>query len=253
MAKIKSSDKKIILEATLRTVFGKKLRKFRHEGNLPANVYGPDFKSVSVTVGYRNFINTYKQAKETAVVYLKMTDGEIPALISNLQKHPVTDSVLHVDFRKVDLTKKVIAEVPVKFIGESEAVKIKGGVLLTQSNHLAVECLPQDMPQTIDIDISLIKDIGQDIKVADIKENSKYLIKEEPTKVIVSVIQHKEESITPETTAAAAPEVITEKAPAEGEAVVETAGKETKAPAGKQPPAPVASKGDKKESKKEGK
>jgi large subunit ribosomal protein L25 len=101
-------------------------------------------------------------------------------------------------------------------VGESLAVKTKGGVLLTQSNHLAVEALPQDMPQHIDVDISGLNELGMEIKVKDLKTAGNYEIKEEVEKVVISVIEHKEESITPETAPTVAPEVITEK-PAEGD------------------------------------
>ena len=129
--------------------------------------------------------------------------------------------MLHIDFRKIDLTKKIEANVPVKTIGISEAVSQKAGVLLLQSDTILVEALPEDIPSSIEVDISVIKEIGQEVKVADLKKSDKYEIKTPAEKVIVAVIAHKEESIVPET-AVAAPEIITEAvkegedAPAEG-------------------------------------
>ena len=228
MAK-KKVNEKINLEVTLRNVFGKKLRKLRHQGVIPGNIYGTNYKSTAVALPQKEFIKIYRQAKGTSVVYLKLEKDEIPVLIKNVQSHPVTNSILHVDFRKIDLTQKVVTEVPVTVICQSEAVSQKGGVLLTQTTKLSVEALPQDIPQTIEVDISVIKEIGQEIKVTDLVKSTKYIIKNEPTKVVVSVTAHKEESITPETTTVT-PEVISEKAPAEGEvapAVTPEAGKET--------------------------
>lgn len=227
MTKKKLADK-IILTAAVRKVFGKKLRKLRYEGVIPANIYGTGFKSTAITLPYKDFLRTYRQAKNTSVVYIILDKEEIPVLINNVQRHPVTDIPLHIDLRKIDLAQKVITEVPVAVIGQSEAVTQKAGVLLTQTPKLSVEALPQHIPQTIEIDISVIKEIGQEIKVADIAKSSSFTIKDEPTKVIVSVIAHKEESVTPETTAAT-PEVITEKVPAEGEEA------EAPAEAGKKP------------------
>ncbi|KKQ24631.1 MAG: 50S ribosomal protein L25 [Candidatus Roizmanbacteria bacterium GW2011_GWC2_37_13] len=212
---------KVKLVVKSRELTGKKAHKLRREGLVLANVYGPEFKSQSVSVNLKDFIHTYKTAKETGVVYLSLDKQEIPVLIKNIQTHPVSDVILHTDFRKIDLKKKIQTEVPIKVINSSEAVSQKAGVLLIQSETLLVEAFPQDIPHEIEIDISLIKDIGQEIKVGDLKKTEKYEIKTPAEKVTVSVVAHKEESVTPDTTAAAAPEVITE-APKEGEEAAET-------------------------------
>ncbi|KKQ02086.1 MAG: 50S ribosomal protein L25 [Candidatus Roizmanbacteria bacterium GW2011_GWA2_36_23] len=210
-----AKTEKNVLNVKNRDVFGKKLKKFRHSGQLPANIYGPDFKSQSVSVLLKDFIGIYRLTHETGIVYLQLDSQEIPVLIRHLQRHPVSDSILHVDFRKIDLKKKIQTEVPVKTINTSEAVSQKSGVLLTLSETLLVEALPEDIPQSIEVDISVIKDIGQEIKVAELPKSDKYEIKTPSDKVVISVVAHKEESITPETTVTA-PEVITEVKP-EGE------------------------------------
>ncbi len=215
----KATPDKLSLEAVKRDIFGKKLRKMRKEGKIPANIYGPNFKSLSITVSGKDFGKVFKVAGETGVVYLKVDKEEIPVLIKNIQMHPVIHLLLHVDFRKVDLKQKVETQVPIKVIGESPAVKEKAGVLLTQTSEITVEALPQDIPHEVEVDISKLVEIGDEIKVADLTKSNKYEIKDEADKLIVQVIAHKEESLAPET-AAAAPEVITEK-PAEGEEGVE--------------------------------
>ena len=209
---VKTAVDKLNLEVKKRELFGKKLNRLRKTGFIPANIFGPDFKSISISVASKSFFDTYKIAKETGVIYLNLDKEEFPVLIKTLQFHPVYDQLLHVDFRKIDLKKKVETAVPVKFINVSEAVAQKGGVMLTLSETLNVEALPEDIPQEIEIDISILKDIPQEIKVKDLKTSTKYEIKEEAEKVIVSVVAHKEESTVAETTAAATPEVITAKA-----------------------------------------
>lgn len=229
----KKMAEKITLTATVRKIFGKKLKKLRYEGVIPGNIYGTEFKSTSITLPYKEFVRTYHQAGNTSVVYIDLDKKEVPVLIHQIQRHPITDTLLHVDLRKIDLTQKITTEVPVVIIGQSEAVTQKAGVLLTQMTKLLIEALPQDIPQKIEVDISAIKDVGQEIKVSDLTKSTKYTIKDEPTKVIVSVIAHKEESVTPETTTAT-PEVITEKAPVEGEvAVAPETGKKPTESAGK--------------------
>ncbi len=207
-----NSSEKVSLKVELRQVFGKKLNKIRKLGLVPGNVYGPDFKSQSVSVTHKDLVKTYKKVGETGVVYLSLDKDNIPVLIKTIQKHPVSGSLLHIDFRKIDLSKKIETAVPVKTIGVSEAVSQKGGVLLVQSDTLLIEALPEDIPSYIEVDISVIKEIGQEIKVVDLKKSDKYEIKTPAEKVVVAVIAHKEESIIPET-AVAAPEIITEAAP----------------------------------------
>jgi len=211
MKKSANSSEKITLKVEPRQVFGKKLNKIRKQGFVPGNVYGPDFKSQSVSVLQKDLVKTYKRAGETGVVYLSLDKNNIPVLIKSIQKHPVSGFLLHIDFRKIDLSKKIETAVPVKMIGVSEAVSQKGGVLLVQSDTLLIEALPENIPSHIEVDISTIKEIGQEVKVADLKKSDKYEIKTLPEKVVVAVIAHKEESIVPET-AVAAPEIITEAA-----------------------------------------
>ncbi len=227
------TEKKLQLKALKREVFGKNLRKLRKEGSIPANIYGPAFQSLSITMDGKDFSKVYRVAQETGVVYIHAEKQELPVLIKNVQWHPVFHTVLHVDFRKIDLKQKIETQVPVRVVGESPAVKQKGGVLLTQLNEIMVEALPQDIPHEIEVDIAGLDEIGKEIKIADLPKNSTYTIKNEVDKVVISVIAHKEESLTPETTAAA-PEVLTEK-PVEGEEAAEGAeptevkeGKETK-------------------------
>ncbi|PIY71958.1 50S ribosomal protein L25 [Candidatus Roizmanbacteria bacterium CG_4_10_14_0_8_um_filter_33_9] len=211
----KTSDEKTILEVTPRTIFGKKLKQLRREAIIPANIFGTGFTSKSISVPSSQFLKVYKKAKETGIVYLKLEDKEIPTLIKLIQKHPINSQVLHVDFRKVDLTVKIATEVPVHIMGVSEAVAQKGGVLLTLSERLSVEALPQNIPHHIEVDISLLKEIGQEIKVKDLLVSQKYSIKDDGEKTIVSITAHKEESVIAETAATATPEVITAK-PEEG-------------------------------------
>ena len=98
---------KLHLEAKNRDIFGKKLKKVRIIGKLPGNIFGPDFKSQAITVDVKDFKRIYHTAKETGVVYIKTDRKKIPVLIRNVQKHPVNNILLHVDFRKIDLSQKI--------------------------------------------------------------------------------------------------------------------------------------------------
>src|SRR3989338_6877975 len=98
-----NSSEKVALKVELRTIFGKKLNKVRKQGFVPGNIYGPDFKSQSISVLQKDLVKTYKKVGETGVVYLSLDKDNIPVLIKTLQEHPVSGFLLHVDFRKIDL------------------------------------------------------------------------------------------------------------------------------------------------------
>ncbi len=208
-------QEKITLEVVKRDAFGKKLRKLRHQGMIPANIFGPKFVSVAVSVDMKTFLKVYRIVHETGVIYVKLDSKEIPALIQNIQKHPLTNSIIHVDLRKIDLTQKIETSVPVTTVNESIAVTQKGGVLLTQAQELLIEALPADIPSSIEVDLTPLIEVGMEIKVKDIKNTAGYVIKDDEEKVVISVVAHKEESITPETAIETA-EVITEKKDEEG-------------------------------------
>ena len=237
MAKAKNqstASNKVELSVELRTILGKKVRAMRREGKIPANIFGVDYESKSITVPSVDFTKAFKIAKETGIVYLNLEKDSIPTLIKLVQRHPVSHDILHVDFRKIDLKQKIETQVPVQTVGTSEAVAQKGAILLTQSPELTIEVLPQDIPQFIEVDISGLKEIGQEIKVSDLPKVATYTIKDDADKVVVSTTAHKEESLVAET-ATKAPEVITEKAPEEGAEAAPAAegGDDKKAPAEK--------------------
>lgn len=232
MAKAKkTTPEKLILAAEPRTVSGKAVKTLRKNGMIPANIFGSGFDSVAITFNAKEFQQTYKVAQETGIVYVHVNKTEYPTLIADTQRHPLNDNIMHVDMRKIDLSKKIETEVPIQIIGASLAVNQKGGVLITMSDHLYIEALPADIPQHIEIDISTLNEIGDEIKVSDLAKSDKYTIVEENDKVIVSVTAHKEESLIAETTPAGIPEITTAKAPEEGETA--EAGTE-KAPAKKE-------------------
>jgi large subunit ribosomal protein L25 len=120
---------------------------------------------------------------------------------------------MHADFKKVDLLIKLEAQVPIIIVGESEAIAQNKGDMLTLVNSLYVEALPTDMPQEIEVDISTLKEIDDEIKVSDLKKSGNFVITDEADTVIVRIAEHKEESLEPETDAA----IVEEATPAEGE------------------------------------
>ena len=167
----------------------------------------------------------HKQAGETQIVYLQLGDEKEtrPTLISNIQRNPVSDAVIHVDFRQVDLKQKITANIPVEIVGESPAVKDFQAAIITSLAEIEVEALPTDLPENILVDISILKNTGDVIKVADLPiDRTKIEVKDDPESIVVSAAaQQAEEVIAPPP----APEVEAEgaiaPAPAEGEVKAE--------------------------------
>lgn len=230
MTKKTAGEQKLVISAQKRDIFGKKLKALRKKGSLPANIYGEGFTSKAIFVKDIEFHKLLKKAGETHVVYIAVEGEpeEIPVLVHNVQTHPVIDNILHIDLRKVDLKKKLETEVPIKISGESEAVTQNRGVLQTLADTVLVEALPEEIPSELEIDISVLKEINEEIKVKDIKTKGNFTIKDDPEKTLVRITEHKEEELTPQTetveteiTEEKAAEAVEGEAPPAGEAPVE--------------------------------
>ncbi len=168
------------LKLEKRTVLGKKVKALRKAGILPGNIFGKGIKSLSVQLDLKTFNQVFKQAGETGIITATVTKEKTtrPLLISSIHIHPVTDEYLHVDFRQVDLTKKIIANIPVEVTGVSPATS-EGGVLIQILNEIEVEALPADLPDKFILDISTLKKIGESITLKDIKTGSKVALTSE--------------------------------------------------------------------------
>lgn len=197
--KTETKTEKLSIAAEKRDVLGKGVKKLRKEGVLPANIFGKDFNSLSISIKAADFKQTYHEAGETGVVYVKVDGDDIPTLIRSVQKHPVNDDILHIDFRKIDLKQKIETQVPLEFVGESPAVK-DGAVVLYQQDEVMIEALPTNIPSNIEINIETLTEIGQDIKVSDLPKSADYEFIDDPETVLVLLTEHKEESIEPDTT-----------------------------------------------------
>lgn len=157
--------KKHSLSAIKRDSLGRKVKKLRKAGELPATVYGKNVASASLTVRAEAFDNVYAEAGETGLVELSVGGAVRHVLIHHVQKHPVTGAILHVEFHQVDLKEKVHAKVPIVLVGESSAVSEKRGVLLSILDEVEVEALPTDLVEHIEVDVTPLSDVGQEVKV----------------------------------------------------------------------------------------
>ncbi len=228
--------KEITFKVQARSQAGKeKAKKFRAQGLLPGVVYG-EGKSTPVVFNAHDFENLYHSIHgENVLVNLEIENGgrEIQkTLIREIQREPVWGKILHVDFQHVSLTKKITVKVPVHLVGTPVGVKDTGGILQHTFRELEVSCLPTEIPQHIDVDVSQLK-IGDSIHVRDLQFAAGIQILVDPNLSVASVVPPTiiKEGELEAAAAVAEPEVITERKPAEGEEAVEGAeakGKEKK-------------------------
>lgn len=209
------------ITAEKRNLLGKKVKKLRKEGILPANLYGKKMKSQALQVKTDDFQKVYKDVGETGLIDLQVEKEKEthPVLIHNIQSHPVTGDFLHADFHEVELKEKMKAEISLMITGKSPAVESKQGVLIQPLNKIEIEALPTDLPEQIEVDISGLKEVDQEIKIKDLKLSSGVSLSSDVDEnTLVAKIGPLEEEI-------AEPKPVAEE-PAEGEEAVATEGEE---------------------------
>lgn len=161
--------KSTVLEAKIREVTGKKVKKLRKDGLLPVSVYGKSVKSQALSVPLKDFVLVYGKVGETGLVELKFDGKSAHTLVAHVQTHPLTRSPLHVEFRAVNLKEKIKANVPLELIGESPAVANNVGVLLQTLNEVEVEALPTDLPEKIEVDVNSLDEVDKQVTVGGLK------------------------------------------------------------------------------------
>lgn len=186
MAKNKDMQK-ITLKAEKREIVGKKVKKLRKEGKLPVGVYGKEIKSEALSVPLKEFMAVYSRVGETGLVELEYGGKTQHVLISNLQIHPLSRQPVHAELHAVKLTDKIKANVPIQLEGESPAVKNGVGVLLQTLNEVEAEALPADLPEAIIAEIGALLEVGQQIKVSDLKTIKGVVILTDGEETVVNV------------------------------------------------------------------
>lgn len=188
--------KKIIVEVTSREVT-ENLNQLRAQ-SVPANIFESGKKSTSIKVDKKVFITLYRQVGESGVAYLSLGTKEIPAMIEEVQWHPVTNIPIHVSFRAVDLKQKTEAFIPVELIGQFE---IPEAVLVTVRDEIEVRALPADLPEKFVVNVEQLTEVGQSITLADLeydKNKVEILVSEEGEDAPVVLVQEVKEEIEEE-------------------------------------------------------
>lgn len=203
----------VTLEVTRRELTGKEVaKKLRRDGKVPAVVYGGHRDPVAITVDRKSISELIKKSEHgiRSVFLLKMADSEQQrhAMIKALTINPISRKMTHIDFVRVVMDEMVKVTVPVHIVGTAIGVK-EGGLLDFQVRDLHVECLPNAIPDSIDVDVTALAH-HEYIRVKDLKLPEGVTVSDDPERVVVGVTHAKAEAVeaTAEVAAVAEPEVI---------------------------------------------
>ncbi len=218
----------ITLTAQKREVFGKKVKKLRQEGMIPAELYGRGVPNIHLSIPAKEFAKAYKEAGEHSVLYIEVDGQSHPVLVHDVHESSIKPEVLAVDFHEIRMDEKVKAHVPLLFQGEPPAVKELEGVLIKNMDEIEVEALPADLPHTIAVDLTGLKELDESIYVKDLPKSDKFEYVIDAETVVVSVTAPKEEEVEAAPPPAEGEEPEGEKAAPKEEGVAEQAGEAEK-------------------------
>jgi large subunit ribosomal protein L25 len=184
------------LQATQRDL-ARKARNLRKEGILPAVIYGRKEASAPISINHKDFEKLYKAAGESTVITLKGLGEDKDVLINDVEIDAVSGKAVHADFYAIEKGQTVTVTVPFEFEGISPAVKDLGAILVKVMHDLELTVLPKDLPHSIVVDVSKLKEIGDQIAIKDLKIPPSAELSIDAEEVVAMVTLPKEESDEP--------------------------------------------------------
>ncbi len=211
---------KVVLKAAKRSLTGKRVKQLRQEGQLPAVIYGHHVETTPIALDAHEANLTIPHLTSSSVVTIDLDGKEIPALVRERQKNYIKGYLIHVDFQAVSLTEKIRAMVSLHQHGLAPAVKDFSAALVTNMDSIEVEALPQDLPERLEIDLSVLAEIGSAIHVRDLALPESVTVLSDLDEIIVVATATREEVVEEAEEATAEgeePEVIERGRKEEGE------------------------------------
>lgn len=189
----------VVIQANRREVIGKKVKRLRRDGLLPAVVYGHNIEPIPITLDMREGSRTLEKLSPSALVVVDVDGEQHYTLVRDKQRNPVMKTIIHVDFQAVSLTETVRADLNINIVGEAPAIETYLGILVPSLEQLSIECLPGNLPDRIDVDVSGLTEIGDSLLVSDLIVPDGVEILSDPEDVVVVVIaQAAEEEVEEE-------------------------------------------------------
>ncbi len=204
--------KDITITATTRETRGKnEARRLRVKGFAPAIVYGAAKDAVSIAISPKDVAKILRSGTGSNTIFnLDVTGVEnTPVMIVDWLNDPVKENILHVDLKRIDLTKRIVVKVPIHITGEAKGIKLQGGLLELITREVEIECLPDDIPEFFDVDVTELM-IGANVRAADLALAESVKLLSPADAVIAHVVALKAEEVaaTDVVEAVAEPEVV---------------------------------------------
>jgi large subunit ribosomal protein L25 len=189
----------VALFAEQRTVLGKQVKQLRREGVVPAVIYGRDFESIPLQFDARSLAKVLSHVGGSQLISVKIKGKKTPemVLVREVHRDPVRHTLLHVDLYRVRMTERLTAEVPLEIVGESPVIEAREGILLQGLSTVEVECLPGDLVDAIEVDLSELTAVDQALHVRDLAIPSGIDVLTAPDEMIVRVVPLEEEEELP--------------------------------------------------------
>ncbi len=204
------------LKASVRDLLGKSSRSLHGQGKLAAVVYGHNAKPTALVLDRLEFQKVFVKSGRTHMLDLVVDGNKAEkVLVREIQTHPRRLGPIHVDFYQVNLEEKITVEVPVHLVGESAAVKRGDADILQPIHLLRVECLPSDIPEAFEVDLTPLEEIESELRISDLKVPKGVTVLIDPEELVVKIIKKREMKVEEEVPVAEA------LVPAEGEAGAE--------------------------------
>jgi large subunit ribosomal protein L25 len=187
----------IELEVATREVLGKKVRFLRRQGTTPVHLFGHGIESEALQCDTAQLQRVLAQAGRTKLIDLKLDKAKKPRkiVIREIQRDPQTGDLLHVDFYQVRMAEKIKVEVPIVLVGEAPALKLKENMLVQDLTSLTIESLPDEIPASVELDLSLLTEVEQLIRVKEIILSEGVTVLTDPEHTVVKISSRPVEKI----------------------------------------------------------
>jgi large subunit ribosomal protein L25 len=178
---------KVVFKASRRNVIGKQVRALRRQGQLPAVIYGHHVEPLPISLNAHDAAMRIPRVSSSQLITLDVDGTPHTVLVRERQRHPVTENFLHIDFLEVSMTEKIRITVSLQFTGDAPAVKLYNGIVIPSLEQIEVECLPDDLPNLIEVSLSGLTEIGDMLYVRDLQTPARVTVLQDPNEVIVAV------------------------------------------------------------------
>ena len=201
---------KIEFQASPRKILGKNVRFLRRQGVVPLHVFGHGITSLALQSDVTQVQQVLAQAGKTKIVSLKLEKTKTPrnVMVREIQRNPRTGELLHIDLYQVKMTEKINVDVPIRLIGEAPALKLRENMLEQELYSLNIECLPDKVPASIELDISSLNEAEQSLQVGDIILDKEVTVMNDPGHLVAKIssrpvekleeVEEEEEEAAPE-------------------------------------------------------